>query len=197
MSSSRNRKEDLLIALFNSSRRVFTMADLALLSDETNYQSLSNRIHKIVKTGKLQSPRKGIYTKTDYQPEELACRLYTPSYISLEYVLQRAGVVFQYDTTITAVSYVSRNLTIDNYNISYRKIKNEWLATLDGIIITDDGLSIATPERAFLDLLYLNGDTYFDNLNKLDKTLISNLLTAFRSKKLTERATKILNHNEY
>ena len=53
-------------------------------------------------------------------PEELACTLYTPSYISLEYVLQKAGVVFQYDERITAVSYLRRSIDIQFQN-AYRK----------------------------------------------------------------------------
>jgi len=61
-----------------------------------------------VRAGKFLNPRKGIYAKSGFSKEELACILYTPAYISLEYVLQKAGVVFQYDPALTAVSYLSR-----------------------------------------------------------------------------------------
>ncbi|MDD3331464.1 MAG: hypothetical protein WCS39_08090 [Bacteroidales bacterium] len=51
----------------------------------------------------MLNPRKGFYAKDNYNPEEIACLLYPPTYISLEYVLQGAGIVFQYDSTITNI----------------------------------------------------------------------------------------------
>ncbi len=77
-----------------------------------------------VRKGKLLRPRKGIYVKPHYNPEELACTLYTPSYISLEYVLQKAGVIFQYDERITVVSYLSRSVDIEGRTYAYRKISD-------------------------------------------------------------------------
>ncbi|MEG1573442.1 MAG: hypothetical protein RR328_07845, partial [Bacteroidales bacterium] len=136
-------------------------------------------------------PRKGIYAKSNYNPEELACSLYTPSYISLEYVLQKAGVVFQYDERITTVSYLSRSIEIEGQTYAYRKIKGEILVITDGII-RNSNINIATPERAFLDLIYLNKEYYFDNLNPLDKELINKLLPIYNSKTLTARVKKLL-----
>ena len=98
-----------------------------MLLGESNFQALNQKLNYYVRTGKLLHPRKGIYTKPNYNPEELACILYTPSYLSLEYVLQKAGIVFQYDSRLTAVSYLSRSLEADTYSFAYRKIKNEIL----------------------------------------------------------------------
>jgi len=57
--------------------------------------------------GERLNIRKGIYAKEDYKSEELACLLYTPTYISLGYVLQRSGITFQYDSAITNISYLN------------------------------------------------------------------------------------------
>lgn len=111
--------------------------------------------------------------------------------MSLEYVLQKEGILFQYDTTFTAISYLSRTITIEKWVIQYRKIKDEILLNTLGIITQNDGINIATKERAFLDLLYLNGDTYFDNLNILDNNKIQALLPIYQSATLIKRVQKL------
>src|SRR5690606_28485582 len=141
--------------------------DVAMLAGESNFTSLNQRLNYLVRNGKLLNPRKGIYCKLNYSTEELACRIFSPSYISLEYVLQQAGVIFQYDSRITMVSYLSRELKIADKTFSFRKIKNEILIASLGIEQKQNTVTVASPERAFLDVLYLNGATYFDNLKPL------------------------------
>ena len=181
-----SQKTDVLFIIYNNNRTVYTFSNIALLTGESNAAKLSNKLNYYVHSGKLLNPRKGIYAKNNYNPEELACLLYTPSYISLEYVLQKAGVIFQYDEKITAVSYLSRTVEIDKNVYQYRKIKNEILIDLSGIIRSNN-LNIASPERAFLDVMYLNASYYFDNINSLNKNVIYELLPVYNSKILTER----------
>lgn len=188
MFSSQNK--NIIFTLYNNSASVFTLPTIALLLGETNFQSLNQKLNYYVRTGKLLRPRKGIYAKHNYNPEELACLLYTPSYLSLEYVLQKAGIVFQYDSRITAISYLSRNIETDNHAIAYRKIKNDILINIGGITQIGN-VNIATPERAFLDILYLNATYYFDNLHALNKNAVYELLPIYNSKTLTQRVNKI------
>lgn len=192
MFGSRNDKVDLVLAIYQDIRTVFRLNDVALLIGETSFQSLNQKLNYHVRTGKLLNPRKGIYAKSDYNREELACTIYTPSYISLEYVLQRAGVVFQYDSRISVVSYLSRGIEVDDQKYLFRKIKGELLVNTIGIIRSDNQINIATPERAFLDILYLTTDYYFDNLNPLNKELVYKLLPVYQSKVLTKRVNKLL-----
>jgi hypothetical protein len=166
--------------------------DIALLVGETNFQSLNKKLNYYVRRGKLDNPRKGIYTKPEYNPEELACLIYTPSYISLNYVLQKAGVVFQYDSGITAVSYLSRSFKVDETTLIYHKIKGEVLVNTSGINRLENQVNIASTERAFLDIMYLNTEYYFDNLNSLSKKSINKLLPIYQSNALTKRVEKIL-----
>ena len=186
---------DLIYSLYNDSRTVFRLKDVAMLTGETSFSSLSMRLNYYVRTDRLQNPRKGIYCKQNYNLQELACRIFTPAYISLEYVLQQAGVIFQYDSRLTAVSYLNREIEIDNKIFSFRKIKNELLVSLQGIEQQGDRLTIATPERAFLDMLYLNGNMYFDNLNPLKIELIEQILPIYNSQILTKRVQKILKND--
>jgi hypothetical protein len=48
-------------------------------------------------------------------------------------------------------------------------------------------VSTALPERAFLDKLYLDPDFHFDNLTSLDQDLINRLLPIYQSKSLSDR----------
>ena len=194
MFGSQNNNENIVLSLYKDGRTVFRLIDVAMLIGETDLQALSKKMNYYVGKGQLQNPRKGIYVKTGYNPEELACRIYSPSYISLEYVLQKAGVIFQYDTRITVVSYLSRSIKVETQSYHFRKIKGEILVNTTGLNRLSNYVNIADPERAFLDMLYLSPRFYFDNLNPLDKTLLIKLLPIYQSKALTNRLTKILQH---
>jgi len=191
MFSSQNKNIDLIYILYKDARTVFRLKDVAMLTGETSFDSLNMKLNYYVRTGRLQNPRKGLYCKPDYNPEELACRIFTPTYISLEYVLQRAGVVFQYDSRITAISYLNRETVVDNQIFSYRKIKNEPLVSLRGVKQIGNSVTIATPERAFLDMIYLNGAMYFDNIHPLKKDLIEEIIPVYNSKILHKRVQKL------
>lgn len=191
MSSS--HKNNIILTLYQNRSSVFRLKDIALLTGESNFQNLNNKLNYYVRTNKLQNPRKGIYTKPNYNVEELACKIYAPSYISLEYVLQKAGVIFQYDSRINIVSYLSRIIEVEEKEYLFRKIKGEILTNTAGIERQDNHVNIATPERAFLDLLYLNKDYYFDNLNPLKKRAVNKLLPQYNSKILSLRVKKLFN----
>jgi hypothetical protein len=195
MIGSQNIKSDLVLTVYKDIRTVFRLKDIAMLTGETSFESLNKKLNYYVRTGKLQNPRKGIYTKPDYNPEELACTIYTPSYISLETVFQMEGMVFQFDSTITAISYLSRNIDVENRSYQFRKIKGELLVNTSGITRKDNQINIATPERAFLDALYLKSDYYFDNLNPLNRELVYKLLPLYQSKVLTVRVKKLLTND--
>ena len=191
MSSSREAEKDIVLAIYKESRTVFRLNDIAMLINESDFQSLNKKLNYYVHTGKLHSPRKGIYAKPGYNPEELACRIFTPSYISLQYVFQKAGIVFQYDSRITSVSYLSRVIEIGNQPFIYRKIKGSTLINTKGIVMQKNHINIASAERAFLDFLYLEKDYHFDNLNPLNKEFVYELLPLYQSKALTISVKKL------
>ncbi len=183
---------DIIFEIYKDSRTVFRIDDIALLIGEEKTPSLRAKLNYYVKNGKLLNPRKGFYAKADYNFTELACLLFTPTYISLEYVLQKYGVIFQYDSAITNVSYLSREVKIDQQTIRYRQLKSEILTNLEGLILNENNINIAIPERAFLDMLYLNKDFYFDNLNILSKKKIISLLSIYNSSTLLRTVNKLL-----
>ena len=158
--------------------------------EENEY--LSDRVGYYVQTGRLLNPRKGVYAKPDYSPLEFANLLYTPSYISLEYVLQQAGVIFQYDARYTSVSYLSREIEADGRVYNYRRIREDIIMDTTGIFRNKGNVNVASPERAILDMLYLNKDFYFDNINSIDRKLIERILPAYKSAALENRVLKLL-----
>lgn len=90
---------------------------------------------------------------------------------------------------------MSREIDVDGNTYSYRRIKGDIIINTIGII-RKDNVNIATPERAFLDMLYLNKDYYFDNLNPLNRLLISQILPVYQSAALEKRVTKIIKNSK-
>lgn len=194
MSGSRNDKKDILLSLYQDERTVFRLVDVAMIAGETDRMSLGKKLNYYVGKGELLNPRMGLYAKPGFRPEELACRIFTPSYISLEYVLSRSGLIFQYDTRITLVSYLSRTLEVAGITFRYRKIKDTILANGMGITRSVKQVPEAMPERAFLDMLYLDPEFHFDNTGPLDRELLQKLLPVYQSKALTKRVDEMIIH---
>ena len=155
-------------------------------------QSVRRSLQYYASTGALRNPRRGIYTKQQYDEQEMACALLKPSYISLEYVLARAGVTFQYSEEITCISYQPRTIEVDGKLYVFRQVNKMIWANMLGIEQRDN-IAIATPERAFLDMVYLSaGQCYFDNLHPLKPELIRQILPTYHSKILCKRVETLL-----
>lgn len=184
-------RENILETILGSPKSVFTLQSLVMLTECSDTKKLTKSLHYYAKNGKLLNPRKGVYAKLKYDEQEMACSLFRPSYISLEYVLGRAGVVFQWDDTVTNVSYLSREVDVDGKTYRFRKINPEIWVGMEGIE-QRDGVAMATPEKAFLDTVYLSaGNCYFDNLRPLSVKKINELLPFFNSAKLNERVKEM------
>ena len=156
-----------MLEIFKTKQSVFNLNDLGKILKEKDYNNLKSKISYYVKKWYLQRIRRWIFVKDDFDVFELACKIYSPSYISFETVLQKEWVIYQYFDTIFVASYLSRSLEI-NYKwkkikIVYRKLKDEILYDETGII-KKDFYSIASKDRAIKDMKYLKKDFYFDNL---------------------------------
>jgi len=184
------KKRDFTREIFQSPQTVFTAKEIALILAETNRDILKSKINYYVKKGILRAVRRGVYVKQNYNIFELATKIYTPSYISLETVLAKEGVIFQYYKTIFVVSYLSRKIEVDNHQIQLRKIKESILTNTTGLV-QENNYFIATKERAFLDALYLYKDYYFDNLEILDKRKILKLAEIYKIKAFTKKLKRI------
>ncbi|MFH1222910.1 MAG: hypothetical protein V1647_01035 [Pseudomonadota bacterium] len=183
-------KERYLIKILNSPNTVLTFKDIMLLWRETNSVNAKSRINYYIKQGLLHPIRKGIYAKNkDYEPYELAIKLFTPSYISLETVLSKEGVIFQSYNKIFLASYKTAQIKVAGRLFSFRKIKNSVLMDPSGINIGDN-FSIASKERALLDTMYLNRMYHFDNLSSIDWEKCFNLVKMYGNKNMEKRLNK-------
>ena len=139
------------------------------------------RINYYVKSGDLYPVRRGIYAKDkDYDRFELATKIFTPAYISFETVLGNAGVTFQYYSQIFVASYQTKEIIADGQKIVYKTLKSSILTNSAGIE-NRDYYAIASPERAFLDVVYLNKDYHFDNLGALDWDKVNEIVPIYGS----------------
>ncbi len=180
-------KGEFLEVLLRSSKTIFSTKDAALLWAESNNAVITDRLKRYVKAGKLVRPYRGLYAKDkNYNRFELATRIYTPSYISFETVLTRAGINFQFYGNIFVASYVTRDIKAGEQNISFIRMKDYVLSNTIGIGHSD-GIAIATKERAFLDRIYVSKDYHFDNLDALDWDKVFDILPIYNNRRMEKK----------
>ncbi|OGM97816.1 MAG: hypothetical protein A2817_02115 [Candidatus Yanofskybacteria bacterium RIFCSPHIGHO2_01_FULL_39_8b] len=183
-----------ILSILRASNTVFSFREILLASGETTTNLLKRRLNYYVKKGELYSIRRGFYAKDkNYDKLELATKIYTPAYVSFETVLRQAGMIFQYYERIFVASYLTREISVDNQLYQYKKIKNTILTNSAGIE-TKDNYSIASPERAFLDILYLNKNYYFDNLGPLNWDKVFELLLIYGNKRMEKVVKQIFDY---
>ena len=184
------KKGEYLDILLRSPKTVFSTKDVALLWAEERELKVSGRLNKYVKAGKLIRVHRGLYAKdNNYEKLELATKIYTPSYISFETVLAKAGVIFQFYGQIFVASYVKREIVVDEQIYSYKRIRDSILTNRVGVEAKDD-YHIASPERAFLDIVYLSKDYHFDNLSSLNWERVFEILPIYKNKSMEKRVKK-------
>ncbi|MEK9185673.1 MAG: hypothetical protein AAB863_02755 [Patescibacteria group bacterium] len=188
-------KGEYLEVLLRSPKTIFSTKDAALLWGEEREQTVSGRLYKYVKARKLVKVRRGIYAKDkNYNNFELATRIYTPSYISFETILTRAGINFQYYGNIFVATYVTRDIEADGHRISFIRMKDYVLCNTAGIEHAD-GIATATPERAFLDRIYISKNYYFDNLHPLNWDKVFEILPIYHNKQMERRVKTYHEHS--
>lgn len=181
------KKGEYLEVILRSPKTVFSTKDVALLWRENDNTVVADRLKKYAKVGKLVRPYRGIYVKDEqYNQFELATRIYTPAYISFETVLTSSGINFQHYSNIYVASYVNREIKVGEFKIIFVRMKEYVLSSTMGIK-HEDGYAIATPERAFLDRVYISKDYHFDNLANLDWNTIFDILPIYHNKRMERK----------
>ncbi len=123
--------------------------------------NLSVQISQWVGNGYLKKIKKGLYIlsnrEKEINPMALAEKIYSPSYLSLEYALNYYGIIPDIPGTYTSVSSrKTMNFKNDFGYFSYQKIKPEFFTGYQPL--TDKGVSfaLAYPEKAIMDYIYFN-----------------------------------------
>lgn len=163
----------LISKLKSVGKKVYRISELAKILD-VKEKSLRTIILRLTKRGVLRRVGRGLYSVFDdmIDPEEIACQLYYPSYISLKTVLSKAGIINQIPRVIQCVTLRKTYKTkVAGIVVSYHQIKKDLFF---GYYLKEGAL-IAYPEKALLDLLYFAslGREYFSpreiDLSKINK----------------------------
>lgn len=169
---------------------MFSFKDLILLWGGIDKLVAASRVNYYIKRHSLYHIRRGLYAKDkNYNKYELATKIFTPAYISFETVLGAAGVTFQHYSEIFVASYQNKEISCDGRRFAFKRIKEEILMNNAGIEIKEN-YSIASAERAFLDVIYLNTDYHFDNLSVLDWDKVLAILPIYGGNKRMEKIVK-------
>jgi predicted transcriptional regulator of viral defense system len=107
--------------------------------------------------GFLMRYKRGLYTIKSDQPseEEIANRLYQPSYISFEYALAYHNVLSEMPYVITsATTKPTRLFTTSSLSFAYYSIKPEFYTGYSLVKTDTKSFIIADPEKALADYLY-------------------------------------------
>ena len=154
-------------------------------------QTAKKRVNYYVQSGDLYPIRRGIYAKDkNYDRFELATKIFTPAYISFETVLGHAGVTFQYYSQIFVASYQTKEIVADGQKIVFKTLKDSILTNSAGIE-NKENYAIASPERAFLDVVYLSKEYHFDQLSLLNWDKVNEILAIYgKNKKMRDRVSK-------
>ena len=179
-----------------------------LLAGDVNPREIRRQLSRWTKTGKILKFRRGLYClappfqKVNPHPFLVANRLLTASYVSLQSALAYYGMIPEHVPTTTCVTtsrpaYWETPLGI----FEFRHIQLDYF---EGFRFVDLGerqrAFVATPEKALLDLIYLEpgGDTLdyltelrLGNLNRLDWQILDGLARTIQKPKLLHAVATI------
>lgn len=132
----------------------------ALLHVLRGYRAPGDKVSLMLQRGEIVRVRKGLYVRApDYggttEPVELAGAIYGPSYVSLEYVLSRHGLIPEGVVAVTCVT-TKRTRTFHSPVGTYIYEHIPARAFGPGVLLETDGavgVMMATPEKALCDRL--------------------------------------------
>jgi predicted transcriptional regulator of viral defense system len=177
--------------LLETNQQVFSIQDLASIWSEPDYIKVKALARYYANQFKLFRVKKGVYS-LNQKPNilDVAQHLIRPSYISYHTALSIHGINFQYYSDIHCMAIRNRVIDIQGQKILYHQLMYEILFNPVGIIY-EGQYNLASPERAICDSLYLSPGIGFDNLNKIDVTLL------FKIAKIYNNQTLIKNLHKY
>ena len=149
-------------------------------------------LHRYKKQGFILQPKRGFYVFPDTLPPDLyvANKLYTPSYISLEFALSYHGIIPETVYEITSVTTkATRRFEALGKVFSYRKIKKVAYTGYEIQKQKNLSFNIANAEKALVDTNYLRLLNREKPISRFDKGKINPLkalkyTALFNNKKL-------------
>jgi len=174
----------LLQSLRKTGKLYFNIQDLGKISG-CSTDSLYVILNRLVKRNELIRLCPGIYILPEKiaDIEIIANLIYYPSYLSFDSALAKYGLISQIPYTFSfATIRKTKSITLLDYNVEYRMINKSYFSGYKKI---KNGLFIASPEKALVDMIYIAsfGKTYFDFksifLTKIDLKKLNRLLSGY------------------
>jgi hypothetical protein len=197
--------EDLLNKLGNHA--FFDLATVVQLTDERR-ETVQVQLYRWCKNRKLLPLRRKMYALPEpyvsrpINPAELANHLYRPSYLSTHWALGYYGLIPERVVTHTSISSrVTRTFENDFGVFHYRHIKASAFFGYRSVRIDDRKVLIAEPEKALLDLWYLEKGDWtrermhemrFQNMELVDPARLREYAERFESPRIVNAARKWL-----
>ena len=179
-----------------------------LMAGNTNSRDIRRQLSRWRQTGKIYQLRRGLYSlappfkKVNPHPFVVANRMLPASYVSLQSALAYYGMIPEYVPVTTSVT--TKRPTHWETPIGIFSFRHIQVDFFDGDRLENIGEGqqafIASPEKALLDLIYLEsgGDTLdyltelrLGNLNQLDWQLLKNLASRIEKPKLLRAVAAI------
>ncbi len=171
----RNRGNSKISKILETARHlpVFTLDDLA--SIETDRKYLTVLLSRRVRSGNVVRLKRGMYVTRDYldqveksgrtgaYAECLACLLYGPSYLSLEYELHRHGIITEMPVGVTMVTRKKTASFAPPFGTyKYHSIKQPLFIGFKPVRDGDYLIFRASPAKALFDFLYFRKNQLSD-----------------------------------
>lgn len=138
--------------------------------------ALASLFHRYKKRGFILQVKRGLYAFPDVPPSDpyVANRLYSPSYLSLDFALSYHGVIPETVYEITSVTTMAtRRFETLGKIFSYRKIKKTAYTGYDVQKQKGMGFYIADAEKAFVDANYFRMLDGLEPLSRFRKEKIN------------------------
>ena len=179
-----------------------------LLAGNVDPKLIRIQLSRWVKAGKIYQLRRGLYSiappyqKKQPHPFLVANHLQKASYISLQSALSFYGLIPEVVNITTSVSTGRPERLETPLGIfEFRHIKPELLFGYRMVELGEQSAFVATPEKALLDLIYLQAgsdsaaylkELRLQNTEKLDKDLLRKQSGKFNTPKLQNAVKEIL-----
>lgn len=181
---------------------IFSIQELRLIFPDENVHTVNTQLSDWAEQGKIVKLKNGLYVlSTDYTKEALpseviAAKLYSPSYISLEYALSSYDMIPEAVFEITSVTTKKTRIFETSFGVfHYRKIKASCFLGFSTVQHGKLPYYMASPEKALVDFLYLNSQRFIpefqtwktlriQNFKELDFRLVKEFAKKFQNKKL-------------
>lgn len=186
--------KNIILNVWDSKNTVFTVNELSNIIEHDSDSSLRLKISNYAKKWYIERITKWLYALPNREVNafELANKIYSPSYISFFSALYHYGIIFQADSSNVFLAYKKswiKKIEKLNLEISLKNLKQGILLNTDWLIFKWN-YTIASPERAFLDTIYLYSNIYFDNIDQLNTEEIKRLIPIYKRDNMMNNRVK-------